>query len=63
MKLKCDQHKRRVVTGEKSFLHKTGDNSPCESKTATIGTQTFSNTEAASISVSNNVKNGRGPKK
>lgn len=37
MKLKCDTHKRRVVTGSQSFLHRNGDGSRCDSPTATIG--------------------------
>lgn len=37
MKLKCDKHQRRVVSGFSSFLHRTGDGSKCDSKTATIG--------------------------
>lgn len=43
MKLKCNDHNRRVVTGKKSFLHKTGDCSPCDSRLATIGTRSFEN--------------------
>lgn len=42
MKLKCDTHKRRVVTGSQSFLHRNGDGSKCDSPTATIGDKTVS---------------------
>lgn len=36
MKLKCDQHNRRVMSGPSSFLHRTGDQSKCESATASM---------------------------
>lgn len=39
MKLKCDKHNRRVLTGKNGFLHRTGDMSPCDSMSATIGTE------------------------
>lgn len=29
MKLKCDAHNRRVVSGKTSFLHRTGDLTVC----------------------------------
>lgn len=35
-KLKCVKHDRRILATATSFLHKTGDCSPCDSKTATI---------------------------
>lgn len=38
MKLKCDKHGRRVlsVSSSPSFLHRTGDMSKCDSKTASL---------------------------
>lgn len=36
MKLKCERHDRRVLSGKTSFLHRTGDMSPCDSKTAIL---------------------------
>ena len=38
MKLKCDKHDRRVLSVETSpsFLHRTGDMSKCDSKTASL---------------------------
>lgn len=38
MKLKCDAHDRRVLTvpNSPSFLHRTGDMSKCDSKTASL---------------------------
>jgi len=41
MKLKCDQHDRRVLSGQSGFLHRTGDQSKCTSTSATIGTRTY----------------------
>lgn len=40
MNLKCDAHQRRIVATNHSFLHKTGDCSVCDSRTATIGDRT-----------------------
>lgn len=37
MKLKCDLHGRRVITGQFGFIHRTGDGVCCSSYTATIG--------------------------
>ena len=37
MKLKCDLHNRRVITGLFGFVHRTGDGSSCTSPTASIG--------------------------
>ena len=42
-KLTCTAHHRRVITGEKSFLHRTGDNSACDSIEARIGLTSISN--------------------
>ena len=56
-KLKCDAHDRRIVATETAFLHKTGDNSTCDSRTATIGSQTFSVGNVQSLSMANSVKN------
>lgn len=39
-KLKCVKHDRRILATETSFLHKTGDCSPCDGMTATIGDTT-----------------------
>jgi hypothetical protein len=38
MKLKCDAHGRRVLSVSTSpcFLHRTGDKSVCDSKTASL---------------------------
>lgn len=36
MKLKCDLHDRRVVSGKSSFLHRTGDLSACNSPLAVM---------------------------
>lgn len=41
MKLKCDLHKRRVVTVDGRFVHRNGDGARCPSPTATIGSETF----------------------
>jgi hypothetical protein len=41
MKLKCDAHNRRVLSGRSSWLHRTGDMSVCDSKTATIRDEVF----------------------
>lgn len=37
MKLRCDQHDRRVFSTPNGLLHRTGELSRCESKTANIG--------------------------
>lgn len=46
MKLKCDNHNRRVlsVSTNPSFIHRTGDGSKCDSKTASL-TDTRSKTK------------------
>jgi hypothetical protein len=36
MKLKCDQHGRRVLTIGDHFVHRTGDMSKCDSKSAVL---------------------------
>lgn len=56
-KLKCNTHKRRVVQGERNWIHRNGDGSPCSGAIATIGTQSFSIDGAHNISVANAVKN------
>lgn len=42
MKLKCDDHNRRVVAVGGRILHRTGDGSPCSSKILTIGPDRYS---------------------
>lgn len=37
MKLKCEEHNRRVVAVKDQFIHRTGDGSKCASKTARLG--------------------------
>lgn len=40
-KLKCDKHGRRLIFGERLWAHRTGDQSKCDSNTATIGNTTI----------------------
>jgi hypothetical protein len=51
MKLKCVQHDRRVLTvpGSSNFLHRTGDMSKCESKTAVLRDNTAHTTRQFAI--------------
>lgn len=49
MKLKCDKHNRRVLSGSTSFLHRTGDMSPCDGKTAVMTDNTLNTTRTYKI--------------
>jgi hypothetical protein len=51
VKLKCVQHDRRVLTipGGKKFLHRTGDLSKCDSKTAVLRDNTSRTTRQFAI--------------
>lgn len=51
MKLKCVQHNRRVLTvpNSTSFLHRTGDLSKCDSKTAVLRDNTSKTTRQFAI--------------
>lgn len=51
MKLKCEKHGRRVlsVSGSNSFLHRTGDMSKCDSKTAVLRDNTSRTTRKFAI--------------
>jgi hypothetical protein len=46
MKLKCDKHGRRVLSGKTSFLHRTGDMSKCDSKIAALVDNTSKTTRS-----------------
>lgn len=56
-KLTCTKHGRRIVATETAFLHKTGDCSTCDSKTCSIGSQTFSRGHVQNLPMANQVKN------
>lgn len=43
-KLKCDQHKRRVVAIDGKFIHRGGWGDRCDSPTATIMGETYTAT-------------------
>lgn len=41
MKLKCDQHKNRVVVVNGKFIHRNGAGDVCSSPTASIGGEQY----------------------
>lgn len=42
MKLKCDKHKLRVVAVNGKFIHRNGFGEICDSKNASIGSESYS---------------------
>jgi len=59
MKLKCNKHNRRIFAHEGAFHHRDKTLQACDSRLATIGTQTISASDWALIPMLNTVKNAK----